>query len=394
MISNIKIQNFKSLKTLELDCSNLNLFTGMNGMGKSSVIQSLLVLRQSLDKGYLLRNGLTLKGDLVNLGTGKDVLFQEADKEETSFELTFLNGEQTVKNSWIFNYEGSDGTKYADSDVIPFAEDSENPPPDDLQELPLFNSSLKYLNADRWVKNQYERSDFQVRQGRNVGKHGEFTAHFLAHFGTDKEAEVNEALCYPQTDVRTLDHQVSAWMGEISPGCYVRSEKIPGVDAIKLTYEYESESGRSNEVAPTNAGFGMTYALPVIVQLLSARPGDIVIIENPEAHVHAQGQSALGRLIAMTAGIGVQIFIETHSDHILNGVGVAVHQGLLDHQLAKVYYFYKRPKQLATSSHIVTLELSGQLDDLPLKKEHIDGFFDQINKDLDTILFTPIEKKA
>ena len=74
MINYIQIENFKSIKNLALPLENLNLFFGMNGMGKSSVIQALLLLRQSFWENH--KSGLDYlytNGDMIQLGTGKDV---------------------------------------------------------------------------------------------------------------------------------------------------------------------------------------------------------------------------------------------------------------------------------------------------------------------------------
>lgn len=73
-----------------------------------------------------------------------------------------------------------------------------------------------------------------------------------------------------------------------------------------------------------NMGFGVSYSLPIIVALLSAREGDILVLENPEAHLHPRGQRKIGELVALAAANGVQIFMETHSDHVLNGIRLSV----------------------------------------------------------------------
>ena len=390
MISRIIIQNFKSLKNIDLYCRNLNLLTGLNGMGKSSVLQSLLLLRQSYDKGFLKNDGLVLKGDLVNIGVGKDALYQGAEKEEIKFSIDFKIDGQGISKSWVFGYEENkeeDEYKYSDSDLIPYVEDAV--PPDNLDSLPLFNSHLKYLHADRWIRDQYERSDFQVIRGRSVGIHGEYTPHFLTHYGSKKDEEVSEKLLYPGTQNRELEYQVSAWMNEVSPGTYVKSQKIKDVDAIKLRYEFDSRTGRSNEISPGNVGFGITYVLPIIVTLLSSRPGDIILIENPESHLHSRGQSAMGRLMALSAQAGAQLFIETHSDHILNGVCVAIHNGLLRNALSMFHFFHKNAHELESLKYEVPVGSDGKADDRNLRDIGVEGFFDQINKDLNTIVFTP-----
>lgn len=381
IISKISIQNFKSLKDVEIDCSNLNLLTGLNGMGKSSILQSLLLLRQSNSKGSLKKDGLTLKGELVNIGVGKDALCQNADKEEINFNITFAESTDSVKQfEWIFAYDQN-------SDVLPFAEGSTVP--SELEILPLFNSQFQYLSAERWVKNQYERSNFQVVQNRNLGKYGEYTAHYLELYGTTKGEEVLEKLLYPGTTIDSLQYQVSAWMNEISPGTIVKAEKIKGVDAIKLSYEFKNSNGPTDDVTPTNVGFGITYVLPIIVALLSAKAGDILLIENPESHIHPQGQSAIGRLIGLAAQQGIQIFVESHSDHILNGICLAMHSGQLKKESAKFYFMHRTNNEIQTTKYEVFVNQNGRVDDKGLREAGVNGFFDQINKDIEAILFTP-----
>lgn len=379
MISKISIQNYKSLKDVELECANLNLLTGLNGMGKSSILQAMLLLRQSDSRGYLKKDGLLLNGDLVTIGEGKDALCQDSSSDEISFGISFLGYENEFK--WIFGYD-------SDSDVLPFAEDTQIP--ENLDSLSLFNSQFQYLSADRWVKNQYERSNFQVVKNRNLGKHGEYTAHYLEHYGIKKGEEVSEQLLYPETTTNDLQSQVSAWMNEISPGTTVNVEKIKGVDSIKLSYEFKSSTGRTNEMTPINVGYGITYVLPIIVSLLSAKPNDILLLENPESHLHPRGQSAIGRLMGLVAQQGVQIFIESHSDHILNGIRIAIRNGQLDKDKAKFYFLNRNNNVPFSTKYRIIVNQNGKIDDRDLRETGVEGFFDQMNKDLETIMFTSI----
>lgn len=81
MLNDISIKNFKALKNLNLPLTNLNIFAGLNGSGKSSFIQSLLLLRQSFHSGITKRQGLIIKdGELINLGKGKDIFYQYAEE--------------------------------------------------------------------------------------------------------------------------------------------------------------------------------------------------------------------------------------------------------------------------------------------------------------------------
>lgn len=382
MISKITIQNFKSIETIAIECSNLNVFTGLNGMGKSSIIQSLLLLRQSYGKGTLQTGGLSLNGDLVEIGVAKEALYEFADKEEITFNLDF-DGKNT--KSWTFAYEiNNEGyeSKYSESDIMPYSEDVTIP--DNLAELALFkNGTFQYLNADRWVKNLYPMSDVEVSKNKNLGSNGQFTTHFLLSYGAK---EIHKEICYPGTDVNSLYFQVSAWMNEISPKTKIIAEEIPGVNSIKLRYKFEGDRNTTSEIKPLNVGFGITYVLPVLVALLNATPGDILIIENPESHLHPQGQSSIGQLIALVANLGVQIFIETHSDHIINGICLAINKKNLDSSLIKFNYINKKGNEIVSTNYKIDIDASGRIDDSTLQELGI-GFFDQIQKDLSAIMF-------
>ena len=140
-----------------------------------------------------------------------------------------------------------------------------------------------------------------------------------------------------------------------------------------------------------NVGYGVSHSLPVVVALLSAKPGSLVILENPEAHLHPRGQAELAKLIARVAQDGVQVIVETHSDHILNGVLVAAKrfeskvaqeriQGL-DRANVRIYYVDKNQQTPAASLvEEVSIVEGGRLDFQPK------GFFDQAEDDLGFLL--------
>ncbi|GEP49834.1 hypothetical protein FNO01nite_05060 [Flavobacterium noncentrifugens] len=368
MISKINIQNFKSLENVEIACSNLNILTGLNGMGKSSVIQALLLLRQSFDKGTLTNEGLTLNGDLVEIGVASEALYKFALKEEISFTLSF---QDQSSQAWTFIYREEEN--FTGSDIMPFAADL--PIPQKLQLFSIFRyDTFKYLNAERLVKNEYPMSYSQVVRKKTLGKNGEFTAHFLEHFGPD---EINTRLMYVGTDVNTLSYQISAWMADISPGIKVKTEKIPGANSIKLRYEFEGNGETTGEITPLNVGYGITYILPVLTALLCSKAGDILIIENPESHIHPKGQSIIGKLLVRTAELGVQIFVETHSDHLINGIRVAIKQD--QNPGINTLSFFVRGKEknkISTTLESPVIDADGRIDYWP------EDFFDEWDNNL------------
>lgn len=76
MIKNIALKNFKCFENINITCRELNLFTGINGMGKSTLIQALLLLRQTYEK-YNSSDWqrMVLNGHYINLGTMRDVAY-------------------------------------------------------------------------------------------------------------------------------------------------------------------------------------------------------------------------------------------------------------------------------------------------------------------------------
>ncbi len=376
MITRIEIDNFKAIKHLELDCSGLNLLTGLNGMGKSSVMQTMLLLNQSNGNGNLSINGLNLKGEWINIGVGKDALYENADKEIITFNFKFKDlGEK----KWEFGYDST-------ADTLPFLEGLE--PPKNFEELSLFdNQRFQYLSAERWVLNKYERSDFQVVQNRNLGKHGQFATHFLTHYKDANDLKVPLELCYENHAtsnnqkgeiINTLEHQVSQWMNVICPGTKVRPKDDGfGFDDSRLRYQFDNNGLDTEEFKPINVGFGITYVLSVLVVLLGSKPGDLLLLENPESHLHPRGQSAIGKLMTLVANNGVQIFVESHSDHILNGIRVAVKDGVPP-EMIKLHYFSRNIIEDKAILEVTTPELDseGGIKNWP------ENFFDQARKDL------------
>jgi predicted ATPase len=154
-------------------------------------------------------------------------------------------------------------------------------------------------------------------------------------------------------------------------------------EIARLSYKFEVGKNYVTEgMRPTNVGFGLTYVLPIITAVISARPGDLLIIENPESHLHPQGQALLGKLFAVAAEHGVQLFIETHSDHVLNGVRVAVKHRDISPDKVGIFFF---ERNLEAEEHVTEiiqpyLDENGRIDEWPT------GFFDEWDKSLFELL--------
>jgi predicted ATPase len=106
----------------------------------------------------------------------------------------------------------------------------------------------------------------------------------------------------------------------------------------------------------------------------------LLLLENPEAHLHPQGQAALGELIARCANDGIQIIVETHSDHLLNGVRLAVKKGLIANADVVLHFFSRSVETGEAFVQSPAILENGRLSNWP------DGFFDQWDKDVDALL--------
>lgn len=372
MLEHLYLESFKAFDQIGIPLRPLTLLTGMNGMGKSSVMQSLLLLRQS----YMERLNdersdtprLVLNGDLVQLGTGRDIYHRAAQREEIGFTVDFTEGRMV----WRYDYvPTSNALKPQVNRETQF----------DLAATCLFNDRFHYLQAERLgPRSTYAFDDFQVRERRNFGVRGEFIPHFLHYWnGIIERLDVHPAMHYPQETHEkqlpgTLIPQVEAWMGEISPGVRFKLNPLDDTDLIQMQIGFGDEFFRA-----TNVGFGISYTLPIVVALLSSTEGDLLLLENPEAHLHPRGQSRIGELIARAASIGVQVLVETHSDHVLNGIRIAVKRGLCPPDGIAVHYFMRKSGDV-TQVISPTMNADGKLNEWP------EGFFDEIDRSLDELL--------
>lgn len=356
MIRYLQIENFKSIKRLAFPLEKLNLFFGMNGMGKSSVIQSLLLLRQSYWSNSVKGlQGLHINSELINLGTSSDILCQNADKEEIRFVVCFDKNNRidvTYKHESWLEPTGVIKIKDLAKANIPFASNES-----------LFSAGFSYLAADHiGPRNEYSATNW-LREGINpYGSHGEFIVPFLALEGD--RFRVPSELCLEEGKTDRLFDQVSAWMSHISPGVKISARYLPMEERAKLNISYAGQRIESVPFLPVNVGFGIPYVIPLVVSLLTAGKGGLVIVENPESHLHPRGQVKMAELIARVSAQGTQIICESHSDHIINGIRLAVKQGVLASDALAVLYFDKDKEQLTHATEI-SVDNNGNLSEYP-----------------------------
>lgn len=343
MIRNIRIQGLKCFEEVNLELSNLTLLAGKNSAGKSTVIQAVLAMYQE--------SASSLAGPYMNIGTVSEVKNKIAGSKEILLEVM---------------YDGADGNPCL------YRKEFLNDKEEKKSGTPLPDSrKVLYLAADRvGVKDAYEKS---VDGGENIGVRCEYAFYYLSEHDTEKLGEA-DFVC-DDTSKLTFSGQVNYWLWRIL-GYRIKAEQIPGTELIRVAYENDRIG---QDLRPKNVGTGVSYVAEIIIAALSCKKEDLLLIENPEIHLHPSGQAEFIEFLSFLAGKGLQIVLETHSDHIYNGVRRCVGSDHIHKDKVKIYFFTQSETQL---SEPVCIEL----DDEGHAKQSVNGLFDQIDKDLDVLL--------
>lgn len=376
MITELKLNNFKSHQHTTLNMKPLTLISGVNNIGKSSVLQALLLLRQTFKKG-ILSKGLDLNKPLVSIGIGNDALYRLASEPFLSFELA------SEKIKFYFSYRVDENA--LDASFLPLFEESILPNDDSPDEQgtslshSLFGADFQYLSASRWAGvSDFPIASYEVNTERQISLEngqGELLGNFL--FAYRAEPTFN----YINSDDRpiSLIDQVVYWEQQISTGITIDVQQKTDKTGFRIIYGSKGAVGKKSieNLRAENVGFGVSYSLSVVTALLSARPGALIMVENPEAHLHPDGQAKLAELMCLVAQRGVQVIAETHSDHIINGVLVNCKrfekEGRgIDRENVSIYYFSDQDENHAVMYEQIQVLPGGQIDYQPK------GFFDRI----------------
>lgn len=241
------------------------------------------------------------------------------------------------------------------------------PNTNNLKDFNIFGDIFEYLSADRIIPQTVYSS---ICEDNFLGNHGENAFNFLEKYGDTFKVD---KVFQDDTKNEYLLYYVNKWMERIFHGFRLQLSPIADADAVGLRYAEKSRDWVSNSYRAINVGFGITYVLPILVALLKAKTDDLILIENPEAHLHPKAQRLIGELLAKAAATGAQIIVETHSDHILNGVRISAKNKLIDPSDIKMFFFMKEDvgTKYHTNIYLPKMDQEGNIDIWP------EGFFDE-----------------
>ena len=383
MLTRIDLRFFKCFELLRLPLAPLTLLTGLNASGKSSVLQALALLNQTM-REHEWSTHLELNGEVVRLGSALDVIDEENSKN--SFAIAIESDDMNCEWEFFGNRQDISMTvtqvtigkaKFATplplqylfprpSELFPGLSEGSvdnenlNPIMDIMQSL----LSVSYITAER-IPPQDTYSLETPHISDIVGPRGEYAISML-HWREDEP--VLDELVIQESPGRLL-RQVEERMRILFPGFRIDLQRAG--NSLILGLRISDSSGFHN---PTHTGFGLTQILPIVVAILAADKGDIIMIENPEIHLHPAGQALIGQFMADAARAGIQLLVETHSDHVLNGVRRAVKESRLSADQVAIHFFRPRSEG-QTQVMSPNMDDSGNIDYWP------DGFFDQFDKD-------------
>lgn len=340
MLSKLRIHGFKCFDSEELELKNLTLLTGINSAGKSSALQALLLLMQQEENGRSPLNGkyvrLGMMQEIKNWITNpREICIEGKNKDQQCSVCIDMEGQAQING---------------------------------MEALP---KDLVYLSAERvGVEDIYKQN--LINEYR-IGIHGEYSFDYLS---TERLNELREPEFAAREAGMNLGNQVDHWLNYIM-GYFVTAERVSGTGVVRVSYR-RGESG-SRELKPYHVGTGVSYTANVIVAALSCKKGSIFVVENPEIHLHPGAQSKLLEFFCYLAEKGLQVIIETHSDHMFNGVRKHMKKGTISKANVAIYYF------IQDSSHLSRPVLI-QVDENGVVRNQEKGLFDQFDEDLDELL--------
>lgn len=322
-IKGLRIDNFKCFEKAEIELNSLCVLTGENSAGKTTIIQAILFQLQSIGNS----GQDTLNGRFISLGNINDV------------KNCYTRGDIHVDVS--FSME-----------------------PDKQRDRTV------YLTTDRIGP----RSEFpqNVDLDFRIGTHGEYAFSYLSRNRMERIPELS--FVFDDESGLNFGNQVDYWLHYLC-GYTVIAEEIEGTQIVKVSFQTDDhvKNYRSLDV-----GTGVTYLAVIIIAALSCTKEDVLIVENPELYLHPAAQSKFMELFSFLARQGLQVIMETHSDHIINGLRKEVKRNHISKDEVKILFVKK--EEYKSYINEILLNDSGVLLN-PMK-----GFFDQIDDDLDVLL--------
>lgn len=471
----ISVENFKAIKELEeFSLKPLNVISGTNSCGKSSFIQLLLLIKQSVENSN--NYSLVLNKDYIRLGKFRNIIFGNNTSKFLKIKIYFDTNElytlpsairrnrlykASLEGVWIemdFSYKSDKiynekfcviyhfeerklwlncsrirGKKYKMETNTPyFLYDQYEPGKRDgtsqlfsgiertlegsiefeslfpseitmtasdefFKFSPLMNTvkstmkrhfrNMSYLGPLRDIPHTYYLNDKDQKE--NIGVKGEYAAHLLAEHASDRIVnyriihEENDCIRY-ERHTESLETAVKYWMCDV----FKMAKNIDVKKQLGGTiYSVEITNNANLKVPINHVGFGISQILPIVVEGLRMDEKYLLILEQPEIHLHPKVQSLLFDFLYSLTLAEKKIIIETHSDHFITRFRRRVVEDTNEKVSSAVNLVFIEENEEHNEFKVLDLDEYGALSYWP------NNFFDQLDKDYRAIVKAQSRKR-
>lgn len=360
MINEIGLRNFKCFSDKKIKLNTLTILAGANASGKSSIIQAMLLYFHSKQN---------ITSNIIDV---KNILHIDIESLNELLCKNLVGNVQTIDIVIKDEKENAETVKFKIQDSSLSLEVMEK----------HFNQNnyyfLQYLNAERVGTGAMN----QVLVTHNdVSEYGENAAYIIEKLDCE-EFMVSDFLQDEEDKSKKFSYQVEKWMSAILGNLQIDIHTDYQKSKTEIKY---INSYKNYEVTPQLTGFGISYVLPIVVAGLycsGVEMPSVLLVENPEAYLHPYAQSNIGKFLALIAQSGVQVILETHSDHVIDGARLQMIKGANTNKMV-INYFENLVGEV--SIHEILVKENGDLTEWPK------GFFDQKQADLRELMKAKIK---
>ena len=427
MLNKIKIQNFKSWKNLELDLAPITGMFGPNSSGKSSLLQFLLMLKQTketIDRSLALDFGGSRS--YANLGTFRDVIFDHNIENELKWKIDWslekklelidpmehrkkilFEGQQMSLESSVGlrNQQPSTNFLKYTFDQQNFLFERRTSKPSSFVMKSKGNSKFRFIrNKGRawdfpgpiksyafpdqtrtYFQNASLLSEFEIAYEKlidrifylgplreypkreyiwsgssplDVGPRGERVVDaLLAAKSRNEKRNLG-----PRKKNKLFEEMIAYWLKELR---LINNFNVLEIAENSNLYKLQLKKDKNSApVLITDVGFGLSQLLPVLVLLYYAPKHSILLLEQPEIHLHPAVQSGLADVIINVIKTRkIQVIVESHSEHLLRRLQRRVAEDLIDsNDLALFFSQTKSGKSIITP---LQLNIFGEIANWP-----------------------------
>ena len=407
-ITKIAVSGFKSLaEECVIDIRPLTILAGANSSGKSSIMQPLLMLKQTLeatfDSGPLLIDGPNVQFTLAEQFFSKLIGEERADRFQIQIETCGFGFSYSVRLTFSKELRGIEIVEMTKTESK-----YQLLPPEDMTLYPRMPpEEIKSLAGQHWITKDFDT----VRPARCFLRFESQDGHRSLSITPDLESHISNSIHLPGLRGNPERTYKLTSTGPRYPGTFenytasiihewqettdkrlktladalhtlgltgqVGTKKIDDtrielqVGRLPLPPASGGEGGGTDMVSIADVGFGVSQVLPVLVALIVAEPGQLVYLEQPEMHLHPRAQVALAQVLAAAAKRGVRVVAETHSSLLLLAVQTLVAEGDLSPELVKLHWF-TRDENGATKIDTADLDEAGAYGDWPEDFDDVD----------------------